>query len=638
VNELRVSRDYRPDVDGLRAIAILLVVGYHYFGLSGGYVGVDVFFVISGYLITGLLLEALDRSSLRLSEFYSRRARRILPPLSVVLVTSFVVGWRFLLPFDLRVLARETLASALYVINFQLWHEAGYFDVAARSKPLLHLWSLAVEEQFYLVWPALLLLGHWCRRRTDFVIVVVLIASFLINIVTVQSDQPAAFYSPLSRIWELAAGGLLAQLEMTRGSSLAPRLRGGTFLGLALILGAACLYGNGAHFPGLRALAPVVGAGLVLAGGPEAALNRRILASRPMVYLGRVSYSLYLWHWVVLVLAGLIFWQQHGWQFRGVCLLISCALTVATFHLWEQPIRAIPVTRDNTWKFLSLAVGSAGGIAAVALLVLSGTFARASDVKLITRAYRGPDPSCLFAGLDAAAARTAAFAPCEAIRFAQRPIVIVIGDSHADALYGGLRRYLDARRINLIEYAVSGCEPLTTIGATPACAATYEYIFSQVRRRAPDLVVLFAHHLTWTQQFPSYPQLVIHNAAALLQGGARHVLLVGQMPIWEATLPAILNREYLRLGQQAPARMFTGLVRDSTDLDTVMSQASAAQGVPYYSLKEKLCDPRGCQTKVGNDLPADLIVYDTGHLTTAGARYLLQTGLGQKIESFLVPN
>src|SRR5580692_2814855 len=121
-----MARDYRPDVDGLRAIAILLVVGYHYFGLSGGYIGVDVFFVISGYLITGLLLEQLDRGNLRLTQFYARRARRILPPLSVVLIASFLVGWLFLLPYDLRVLARETLASALYVINFLLWHEAGY--------------------------------------------------------------------------------------------------------------------------------------------------------------------------------------------------------------------------------------------------------------------------------------------------------------------------------------------------------------------------------------------------------------------------------------------------------------------------------------------------------------------------------
>jgi peptidoglycan/LPS O-acetylase OafA/YrhL len=633
-----MAREYRPDVDGLRAIAILLVVGYHYFGLAGGYIGVDVFFVISGYLITGLLLEQLDRGGLRLTQFYARRARRILPPLSVVLIASFLVGWLFLLPYDLRVLARETLASALYVINFLLWHEAGYFDVTAMSKPLLHLWSLAVEEQFYLLWPALLLLGHWCRRRTQLVIVAVLIASFLINIVTVQSDPPAAFYSPLSRIWELAAGGLLAQLQMTRASPLVRGPRGGPLLGLALILGAAGLYRDSAHFPGLRALAPVLGAGLILAGGPEAALNRRILACRPMVYLGRVSYSLYLWHWVVLVLAGLIFWQQHGWPFRGACLLISCALTVASFHLWEQPIRAIAVNRDNTWKFLSLAVGSAGGIAAVAFLVLSGTFARASDVKLISRAYQGADQSCLFAGLDAVAARTVAFAPCEAVPFARRPIVMIVGDSHADALYGGLRPYLEARRINLIEYAVSGCEPLTTLGATPACTATYEYVFSQIRRRAPDLVILFAHHLTWTQQFPSYPDHVAGNLAALLQGGAQHVLLVGQMPIWEAPLPAILNREYLRLGQEAPPRMFTGLVRDSTALDTVMSHASAAQGVPYYSLQEKLCDPRGCQTKVGNDLPNDLIVYDAGHLTTAGARYLLQTGLGPKIESFLVPN
>jgi peptidoglycan/LPS O-acetylase OafA/YrhL len=161
------DRAYRPDIDGLRALAIVLVVAYHYFGLPGGYVGVDVFFVISGYLITGILLRDLEGGRLGLLDFYARRFRRILPPLLVVIGASLLVGWLCLLPVDLRELSEEACASAVYVLNFLLWHESGYFDAAATTKPLLHLWSLAIEEQFYLLWPAFLLLANWCRRRVD---------------------------------------------------------------------------------------------------------------------------------------------------------------------------------------------------------------------------------------------------------------------------------------------------------------------------------------------------------------------------------------------------------------------------------------------------------------------------------------
>ena len=182
-------RVYRPDIDGLRALAIILVIGYHYFGLPGGYIGVDVFFVISGYLITGLLLADLDQSRLSLPEFYARRVRRILPPLLLVVIASFVAGWAFLLPHDFFVLSEEAWAGALYVFNFLLWRQAGYFDASAMTKPLLHLWSLAVEEQFYLFWPAFLLLANKFKRRTDLGILAVLLVSFIINLATIGDDR-----------------------------------------------------------------------------------------------------------------------------------------------------------------------------------------------------------------------------------------------------------------------------------------------------------------------------------------------------------------------------------------------------------------------------------------------------------------
>jgi peptidoglycan/LPS O-acetylase OafA/YrhL len=644
------TRAYRPDIDGLRALAILLVIAYHYFGLPGGYIGVDVFFVISGYLITGMLLADLEESRLSLLDFYARRFRRILPPVLVVIVASFFVGWAWLLPYDFRALSEEACASALYVFNFLLWHQSGYFDASASTKPLLHLWSLAVEEQFYLVWPAFLLLANRWKRRTDLGIVAILLGSFLINLVTIQDDQAAAFYSPLSRLWELASGGLLVQYERLRNGA---RVQAGEdvaksswstshlpIVGLLLILGAAALYNRDSNFPGYLAAIPVLGAVLIVAGGAGAWLNRALLACRPMVYVGKLSYSLYLWHWPVLVLATLLYADEHFRYLNVTCLALSGLLACGTYYCCERPIRQIPVNAGNAWKFLLAGIGSSATIAVFTFVMSAGMLARATDSMLITKEYKRPDNGCYFKGWMAHEPNPAIFAPCEVIRFPGRPVVVLVGDSHAYSLYQGLRPYLDAHQINLIEYSVVGCRPMSVRGERPACAGTYEYILKKIERDKTDLVILSAHHLYWsTLSVPEvaagYEKFVTQRMAELLNAGVQHILIVGQVPIWGGTLPRILNQEYLRRGQSAPTRMFTGLVPESIRIDGTMRSASMQFDVPYYSLKDQLCNGQGCLTRVGEELPDDLIVFDDGHLTTLGASYLLGSGLGQRIELLL---
>jgi peptidoglycan/LPS O-acetylase OafA/YrhL len=638
-------REYRPDIDGLRAIAIVLVIAYHYFGLPGGYIGVDVFFVISGYLITGIVLSDIEGQRFSFLDFYARRFRRILPPVLVVIASSLLVGWLCLQPFDVRELAKEAGASAVYALNFLLWHQAGYFDVSAATKPLLHLWSLAVEEQFYLVWPAFLLVAHWCRRRADLGIIGILVASLFVNLISIQDDQVAAFYSPLSRLWELAAGGLLVQLERTRidtrleahdATNTTNSLRGGlAILGLVLILSAATLYNSDLSFPGYLAVTPVLGAVLVLAGGTRAWVNRIVLAWRPMVHVGKRSYSLYLWHWPLLVLTGLIVTDSDFKYRKELCLMVSCLLAWGTYFWCETPIRRIPVNVGSAWKFLTVGLGSSLVIASIGLLVESGTLARASDSGLITRYYQRPEEGCTFTG-PGLKPDTGVFAPCEIVRFPGRPVVVLFGDSHAEALYPGLRAYLDAQQINLIEYAATGCGPLSVQAAQSACAATYEYVLQKIASYRPNLVILFAHYLRYS--YPAsdgYGEFIVQRMAQLRHAGPQNVLLVGQMPIWGNTLPWILNQEYLRLGQVAPTRMFTGLVPESLRIDASMSAASEKLGVPYYSVKNQLCNAQGCLVRVGNRLPDELIVFDDGHLTVSGARYLMAAGLGQRIDLLL---
>src|SRR6204780_505054 len=210
--------DYRPDIDGLRAIAVLAVIGFHAFPawIRGGFIGVDVFFVISGYLISTILLTGMERGSFRFSQFYIRRIRRIFPALIVVLLSLLVVGWLVLFSIEYMALGKHVAGSAAFVSNFVLWNEADYFDKAAPTKPLLHIWSLGIEEQFYVIWPLLLYLTWKRKAATLTLLLLLLVVSFTFNVRSAHSNPAADFYSPLTRFWELMAGAVLAYWTVYR--------------------------------------------------------------------------------------------------------------------------------------------------------------------------------------------------------------------------------------------------------------------------------------------------------------------------------------------------------------------------------------------------------------------------------------
>lgn len=395
---------YRADIDGLRAIAVLSVVGFHAFPswVKGGFIGVDIFFVISGFLISTIIFGRLERNSFNFVEFYSRRIKRIFPALLLVLTASYAFGWFALLADEYKQLGKHIAGGAGFVSNYLFWNESGYFDNAAETKPLLHLWSLGIEEQFYFIWPLLLWLAWraqkpsaaffgehiaWKKRLNLLTIAIAVgVISFALSIGKVRSDAVAAFYSPQTRFWELMVGSVLAYMTQHKQNlfpkfkhrldtwlgqivyAQAPEANGKTLhsvqsvFGVALITIGVLVITKERHFPGWWAVLPTAGAVLIISAGSQAWLNRTVLSSRVLVWFGLISYPLYLWHWPLLSFARIVESETPAGEIRTAAVLISIVLAWLTYKLIEKPIRFgyHSKTKTITLLILMIVVGCVG--------------------------------------------------------------------------------------------------------------------------------------------------------------------------------------------------------------------------------------------------------------------------------------
>lgn len=332
---------YRSDIDGLRAVAVSSVIAFHAFPniFKGGFIGVDIFFVISGFLIGSIIFGDLEHGGFSYRRFYTRRIKRIFPSLFLTCLAVFLVGWYVLLPDEFSRLGKHLAAGAGFVSNLTLWNEAGYFDASADTKPLLHLWSLGIEEQFYILWP-LVLHSVW-KRRYNFlgITLTIAVASWLYSAVTASADAVAGFYSPLSRFWELMIGGILAYLTMHKGEWLVKFGALRSAVG-ALLIGVSIFFlNNEFHFPGYWALLPTIGTFLVISAGRETWINRYLLGNSLTVGVGLISYPLYLWHWPILVFLKIIKGKILTPTDRLSVIAASVVLAFITYWLIERPIR-----------------------------------------------------------------------------------------------------------------------------------------------------------------------------------------------------------------------------------------------------------------------------------------------------------
>lgn len=344
---------YRPDIDGLRALAVLSVVLFHAFPtvLPGGFVGVDLFFVISGFLICTILFNSFESGTFSVWDFYGRRIRRIFPALILVLAACYTFGWFALFADEYMQLGKHIAAGAAFISNFIFWQEAGYFDNAADTKPLLHLWSLGIEEQFYIVWPLVLWLAYRLRANLLLVTVLVALTSFVLNIrgINVKHDLVATFYSPQTRFWELLMGAILAYVTLhpiqrlrvlTNHPDQRQKIHSAqSIIGLMLVILGVTLINKQSAFPGWWALLPTLGAVLLIHAGPKAVINHYLLSNKLMVAIGLISYPLYLWHWPILSFLRIIESETPALELRIGAVVLSLILSTLTYQLVEKPIR-----------------------------------------------------------------------------------------------------------------------------------------------------------------------------------------------------------------------------------------------------------------------------------------------------------
>lgn len=338
---------YRADIDGLRAIAVLSVIFFHFFPgfLHGGYIGVDIFFVISGFLISQILFKNFELGAFSLSIFYARRIRRILPALTIVLLITMAIGWFLLLTDEYTALAKHVAAGSGFISNLILWSESGYFDQQSASKPLLHLWSLGIEEQFYLMWPIVLWVVNRFKKSFGLIIIILGSASFLLNAYAVNVDLVADFYSPFTRAWELLVGAFLAYLYFSRKKYFTVVTKYSYFLsivGIFFISYSILALEKSSRFPGWLALLPTVGTGLVIAAGSKNLINKYLLANPMLVWLGLISYPLYLWHWPIYSyykILNLDLSVSNDRLLKIFLIAICLVFAYLTYKFVEQPIR-----------------------------------------------------------------------------------------------------------------------------------------------------------------------------------------------------------------------------------------------------------------------------------------------------------
>lgn len=651
---------YRRDIDGLRAVAVLAVVAFHFAPdlAPGGFIGVDVFFVISGYLITGIIATEAMEGRFSLARFYMRRARRILPALLFLLLAVLAAGILLFPPTRLMDLAESAVATLGFYANFHFNNHLGYFDAPASSRPLLHTWSLAVEEQFYLLWPFVVLGLARMRRRSAAAAAILVALGLILAEIMVFADRDAAFFLAPARLWELALGGwlFLARPWFERRSDAFGRI--GAALGVVSIAASIALLEASSRFPGLAAAPACFGAALAIGcAGRPGCWTTRALSAGPMVWIGLISYSLYLWHWPVLVFYDAVALEPRGPLITLALFLAAVAAARLSYLAVERPFR-------RGWPEASPArVLAASGAAILGAAALWGGAYLSGGLP-----FRAPEAAAMEAQLKAARYGCGgAKERTEGCPFG-RPAadgaadILLFGDSHAQKLTTYLDAVATARGLSGRIVAMGGCAPLIGAEIGPArrgeaCKKAHAAILSALRRnREASFIVLvgrwsrYSEMVAWDDPTGRTPSWVVYQGRAprsaeerrlafaaglertverLLQESSATIVLAQQAPPHRRSptecvaMAYVIGRDPERCAEKASIA-FDRLRFVREEIDAL---AAKYPRVVALDLAAPFCDDKVCRAMIDGRM----LYRDDDHLSNDGARWLFERGVGAEI-------
>ena len=607
---VRPETAYRADIDGLRAVSILLVVGYHAQSwlLPGGFIGVDVFFVISGFLITRIILTEVEDGTFGLVKFYARRIRRIFPALAVVLAASYLIGWVILLPDEFALLGESIAAGVAFVSNLFLLRQTSYFAPDAADNPLLHLWSLGIEEQFYIFWPLILLTIFGLRRRR-FWMTAIAAASFGVSLLIFLGYKEWSFYSPASRAWELLVGGLIAERSIGKGGIAGFRSpRADNLLatiGVLAVVGATIGLDRNSLFPGLYALLPVVGAALIILS-PNSRVNRILLSNPVAVLLGKISYPLYLWHWPLLVYLQIVRNGVPNVAEIWATVIVAVVLSWLTFQFVEKPIRQ----KRNAVALASFGLIAVGIVGIVTCAASGFAFRFPREIREV--AQLSPKQNAGFRDTCFLEAPGAHFGP-DCVEAGDKPLLFLWGDSTAAALYPGLKKAEAAIPFRLARFSSPACAPILEVGSN-RCNEANDIALGFLKSSDPQIVLL---HAMWDDAINL--EGLRETIVRIRSIKPRRIVILGPVPVWKRTLPNALVNAY-RFQHVIQDRIRSGVT--GPDSDARMETFSRTVGVEYISAWRALCDADGCITRLGPDA-RDVVTTDIVHLSDAGSAFLV---------------
>jgi len=621
---------YRPDIDGLRALAVISVVLYHVFPdlIQSGFIGVDIFFVISGFLISSIIFLGLENNTFSLGQFYLRRIRRILPSLLTVTIVSLIFGWFILLPNELQQLGKHIASAAVFIVNFVLAGESSYFD-HPENKPMLHLWSLSVEEQFYFFWP-LLLIFVW-HRKFNFLNITILIAiiSFATNIYLINHEQSTqAFYWPMSRFWELMAGGILAYLDLHQLKFNNRYKNIQSLIGFLLLLLGFWLIKSDTQFPSWWAIFPVGGTTFIISAGYQSWLNQKLLSNKLMVWIGLISYPLYLWHFPILYFGSLYIlsfeklpFDYHTKTIQIINIIVSIILAYLTYVLIEKPIR---FSKNKKTPFILLFTLVITGFLGFSCVVNKGypnlgfrnkeksDFANYVDVKsyvLRENFHVKYRTQCSFIDIDQH--RTKKTIPNECYQRDPKfdKSLMIWGDSFAQMLYYGIQKNLP-KNWQILQVASEACLPELLSSdnniKNSYCANSNWFAFKTIKNTHPDVVLI-------AQRAGQNVRKMYEIDAKLHQLGVGRVIFAGPSPIWIRNLPEIILRG---LWNNTPERTNIALSKREFKVNQTLKLEFKPTPVrQYISIYDYFCNSSGCLTRIGSDRKLGITTFDNGHLT-----------------------